>query len=225
MSSETKNIPPWSSMMRAAQRYEEVPSSEDSPAPYPSRTWPSIPKLILYTLLALLAGAGTATTSILLRAHIRHTSGPELYTCGSSTAEARARGCVMEPMVYGWMPAPCYISDLSAEYTPFEDRAWYTSSRYLDSERIRVADLWDGVHEHIFAPQYHGEHCLFLWRKLALAVQRRLPYLDHKSLDPEHAGHCSRLLMDHGVEQYRLNTTNDVVLGFYRCLKMPWAEN
>jgi hypothetical protein len=144
----------------------------------------------------------------------------ESLTCGTTNEEAIALGCIMEPMVYGWMPAPCYFPELSTQYHPFEDRDWYTSHEYLESQKIPASDIYAAKHKHIFTRQYHGEHCLFLWRKLSMAVNHRSEWLDHKTLSLEHADHCAEVLQDHGAEWK--NSSNDVVLGFYTCYRLPW---
>jgi len=144
----------------------------------------------------------------------------EPLTCGTTNEEAIARGCILEPMVYGWMPAPCYFPELSSQYNPFEDRDWYTSRSYREEDKILARDIYAAKYKHIFTRQYHGEHCLFLWRKLLMGVNRRSGWLDHKTLSIDHTDHCAEVLQDHGAEWK--NSSNDVVLGFYTCMRMPW---
>lgn len=45
--------------------------------------------------------------------------------CGRSSTEAMRRGCVMEPLFYGWMPRQCVYQELTDRYPVFEDRKWY----------------------------------------------------------------------------------------------------
>lgn len=45
--------------------------------------------------------------------------------CGRSSATAIERGCVMEPMFYGWMPPQCVYQELTASLPVFEDRKYY----------------------------------------------------------------------------------------------------
>lgn len=197
--------------------YTRVPDSDasDSDAekqPFDLPTRKRTSKRLLYTTYLLLAALLGGSTHYFIQ---RLTSRPDVLTCGSTNEEALALGCILEPMVYGWMPAPCYFERLSSQYTPFEDRDWYTSNAYREEDKIPVEDLWAAKHEHIFTRQYHGEHCLFLWRKLNLAVDLGSKWLDHKTLDLKHTDHCVGELEDHGIE-WR-NASNDVVRGFYRC--------
>ncbi|KAH8806151.1 hypothetical protein F5884DRAFT_755695 [Xylogone sp. PMI_703] len=142
---------------------------------------------------------------------------PEILTCGTTSDEARARGCIMEPMVYGWMPKECYYGDLTSEYHPFEDRAWYTSDKY--DELVTPEELWAGARENVYTHHYHTQHCFFLIRKLSRAVDRREPYLDHKSLEVPHLDHCARAISERFEST---NSSNRVILGFYRCLPLQW---
>lgn len=143
---------------------------------------------------------------------------PKILTCGVTSEEARARGCVMEPMVYGWVPKECYYADLSSEYNPYEDREWYTTPAF--EELVTPEELWAGKRSHVYTHKYHTEHCFFLMRKLSRAVNRREKYVDHKSLQLEHVDHCAEIITGRTEAP---NSTNDVVLGFYKCIPLSWA--
>jgi hypothetical protein len=81
-------------------------------------------------------------------------------------------------------------------------------------------ELWAGAREHVYTHVYHTEHCFFLMRKLSRAVDRRERCTDHKSLQVEHADHYLRIITE---TREGVNSTNDVVLGSYRCVPLPWA--
>ena len=51
--------------------------------------------------------------------------------CGRSSEEAMRRGCVMEPLFYGWMPQQCVYNELSDRYPVFEDRKWYLEKELI----------------------------------------------------------------------------------------------
>jgi hypothetical protein len=55
----------------------------------------------------------------------------EWNECGRSSQEAMRRGCVMEPLFYGWMPRQCVYQELTDRYPVFENRKWY-----LEQDRI-----------------------------------------------------------------------------------------
>jgi len=69
-------------------------------------------------------------------------------SCGRSSIIAQQRGCVMEPLFYGWMPPQCSWKELSDQYPVFEDRTWYADKNM--TVRIPSADLWAGKHVHIY---------------------------------------------------------------------------
>ena len=137
--------------------------------------------------------------------------------CGSTNEEAISRGCFMEPMLYGWVPPACYFANLSSQYQPFTDRDWYSDPHFASDSKIAPEDIWAGKHVHIFVHRYHIEHCLFLWRKLAWAVEAKSEWLDTKTLAVSHADHCAKQLSRQWESE---NGTNDVELGFYHCVRL-----
>ncbi|TEY40958.1 hypothetical protein BOTCAL_0411g00060 [Botryotinia calthae] len=198
-------------------RYDQLPLEENSTPPETRKTT-SITRRLIQGFLCV-----AVLTSIIIGSFWawsrKHPNLPQYIDCGSSTEEAISKNCVMEPMIYGWIPRECYFADLSAQYSPFEDREWYTDDTY--TVRIPPADLWAGKNKHAFTHMYHSTHCFFLWRKLALGIARRADYLDDKSLDLEHSDHCSEVLDHYGGETS--NSTNDVFLGFHRCERLAWV--
>jgi hypothetical protein len=105
---------------------------------------------------------GIATTLILtiLYLHFEHHAFPtpkylpdtipdeEWNHCGRSSKVAMEKGCIMEPLFYGWMPPQCVYPSLSARFPVFEDRTWY-KDRDL-SIPIPSEELWNGEHDPIY---------------------------------------------------------------------------
>lgn len=113
--------------------------------------------------------------------------------CGSSPAEARENKCHYEPMLGAWIPHGCFIDEPHAyEYHPFEDRVWYRDANL--TEPIEVDSLKAGNETEIWTPFFHEEHCLFAWRRLAAAVERRVPLIDDFSHNLAHSTHCARYI-------------------------------
>jgi hypothetical protein len=69
-------------------------------------------------------------------------------SCGRSSTVAKERGCVMEPLFYGWMPSQCSWKDFSDQWPVFEDRVWYSDKNM--TVPIPPGDLWAGRHIHIY---------------------------------------------------------------------------
>jgi hypothetical protein len=100
--------------------YEEV----GAPSHVRSAKRPSKLTLSVAILIALAAVANLSTWVWVTR-RPRNALDEEWNHCGRSSAEAVRRGCVMEPLFYGWMPSQCVYQELSDRYPVFEDRKWF----------------------------------------------------------------------------------------------------
>lgn len=127
-----------------------LPSTKEQP-PHPTalrtRIYPFLAGLsaaLVITLLSLLA-IRTLTPAPKTAAQIE---AEEWNYCGRSSAVAQQRGCVMEPLFYGWMPPQCAWKDFSANWPVFQDRKWY-QYKNLTGE-IPPEDLWAGKHVMIY---------------------------------------------------------------------------
>ena len=235
----------WMSQERSF-KYEEVPRKDNryllhhgDQVPHDNvRTEFDQPQISLsnrccVALLALLIILLTTTTSLLILYLRQHTStqrppfrpatqtSPSVSTCGNSSAEAIARGCRMEAMFYGWIPPECYYEEVSSHYDPFTSLKWYSAPHAEDENLVDPADLWAGTNRRVWATTYHKQHCLFLWRKLALAVDQRRSLIDSKTANFEHSVHCVQIL-DWIPEQP--NQIVEVNLRFYDCVNLPWSK-
>lgn len=72
--------------------------------------------------------------------------------CGRSSTDAKGRGCVMEPMFYGWMPSQCVFRELSDEFPVFENRKWYLDVNL--TQQLPSQDLWDGKNLMVYTKRY-----------------------------------------------------------------------
>ena len=162
--------------------------------------------IVLLVMLACTTVGWLATLGAIFR-HSQHThnehihqhatsdeaGAPVEFHCGSSVEEAKANGCRFEPMQYGWTPPQCFYEELSDMYDPMVDRPWYT---YPDwNEQIPTEQLQEGKEAQIYTPDYHAEHCVYCWRKLAWAVEHKMQYIDSKSANLEHSTHCGKGLV------------------------------
>ncbi|KAB5526286.1 hypothetical protein GE09DRAFT_1064898 [Coniochaeta sp. 2T2.1] len=71
--------------------------------------------------------------------------------CGRSVESARARGCVMEPMFYGFMPKKCHFPDLSSQFPVFEDRPYYSDDNM--TQLVTPQEMWDGKYPVVYTPK------------------------------------------------------------------------
>jgi hypothetical protein len=166
------------------------------------------------------------TTYCLLSLNLRQ---PSISNCGHSAAEARANGCHYEPMLASWIPTECYEPEPRDEYAPYDDRAWFWDYNMTipmvgeDLERKRRGDDITG-----YTKFFHDEHCLYAWRKLHLAVEKRRKLVDSKTMDLHHSTHCSKriakLIYNVGMWGYNetLDHTSRSPVMYQTCVPLPW---
>lgn len=201
--------------------YEHLREEDDDARaiPRPPRRRPCLQifGLVSLTLLATLLGVALGSTRSL---KLYWQTTPRITSCGHTSSEARARGCVLEPMVYGWMPPQCQFPEVTSQNDPFEKWQWYSDENMTQLlsrdqlERGESLDLWTN------RPGYHLEHCLFLYRKLMYAMETKAQWLDKKTLAAHHAYHCIGQL---STSSEAWNATTWTGLAMYTCESSPWA--
>ena len=146
-------------------------------------------------------------------------SKPKITYCGHTSSEARALGCVLEPMMYGWMPPQCQYSEISS-YNDFMKWPWYADQNM--SQPLSEEQVWEGKSTMLWTdrPGFHTEHCLFLYRKLMYGIEKKVRWLDKKTLSSEHAYHCVGHLGE-AFEEGEI-ATNYAELGIYTCEQTIW---
>ncbi|GLA22967.1 hypothetical protein AnigIFM63604_001300 [Aspergillus niger] len=150
------------------------------------------------------------------------------YTdCGVTPDEARARGCVFEPMQRAWIPPECYFSEPGEDYDTFQDRQWYMDPKMtIDAD---VEKLEAGEVSVAYTRYWHDEHCTYLLRKLALAVSMGKKMINSKALDIEHSNHCALAIAERLASSYNVSfvetdrSFTESHLGFEWCLPLKTA--
>ena len=148
-------------------------------------------------------------------------------SCGNSSAEARAASCHYEPMQLSWIPDACYFKEPSEEYDPFSDRKWFFDANLThqitgeDLNRLREGDDLN-AYTHFF----HNEHCVYCWRKLVIAVEKRLPMIDSKTANFRHSTHCAITIMQElyevGADKFNTSFKTRSPLMFQTCVPLEW---
>ena len=109
--------------------------------------------------------------------------------CGDSAAEARAAGCIFDPMMNSWLSEDCYDEELSREFRGLRDWTFYTDenrTRQLTAEEFSEAgDSW-GTWE------YHISHCMYAVRKLQRAILTGRKIERIVSIEA-HTAHCANV--------------------------------
>ncbi|KAF2663826.1 hypothetical protein BT63DRAFT_460948 [Microthyrium microscopicum] len=135
-------------------------------------------------------------------------TGIELGTCGSNKTieEARAHGCVFDPMSYIWVRPECYHEDLLDDFMKRNDWAWYSDPKLQN--KIPMEQLFRGDHPQAFAPRsYHQIHCTYMWRKMHGVLLDHLP-IDSDLSHWKHTMHCEKVLLNHILHEDANCTAN-----------------
>ncbi|CAG8978470.1 hypothetical protein HYALB_00005044 [Hymenoscyphus albidus] len=120
---------------------------------------------------------------------------PDHTFCGKTPADAVKNGCHYEPMISSWVPEACYFIEAQQGYDVYSDLDWFADPFLRQPlNETEMIDLRRGFYSHVYTTwQYHDEHCLYNWRKLAMAVEKRLPLIESKTADEEHSQHCAKV--------------------------------
>lgn len=128
--------------------------------------------------------------------------GEEWRDCGKSVAEAKQAGCVFDLMLNGWVQPECYHRALSEDFI-HKGQYRFFSDRQATQE-VPLEIVRRGEHTRIYTgPLHHFDHCAYMWRLQARALQTRGP-VDSESLDYKHTVHCAGVL----EKFYLANTTS-----------------
>lgn len=197
-------------------RKEDDDSQATTQRPH-QRPWLRTLGFVSLVLVATMLGAALGSLRP-LKQYWRST--PRVVSCGHTSSEARARGCVLEPMIYGWISPECQFPEVTSQNDPWGKWQWYSDENMTQPlsreqlDRGESLDLWTN------RPGYHLEHCLFLYRKLMYAVENSVPWVDRKTLAAHHAYHCIDQL---STSTEAWNATTWTGLAMYDCVKAPWA--
>lgn len=122
----------------------------------------------------------------------------EIGPCGNSSAEALARGCSFDQLMWAWYPRYC-PHYANAEYLEAEpDQPWRF---FVDPYKKTVASEQDWVNAlDNRAPVYgerreHLTHCVYMFLSLGQIIRDGTRYTP-RQVDYEHLEHCAGLLLD-----------------------------
>ncbi|KLU86934.1 hypothetical protein MAPG_05941 [Magnaporthiopsis poae ATCC 64411] len=122
------------------------------------------------------------------------TSGATFVSCGSSTAEAKAKGCRYDMLLNHWVAPACSSREWVDEYA--DDDTWYGYRDEARTQRIEGGPDALGEVDHYYTSQRdHVNHCVQMWRRqyVALFEGRNI---DEYTASWGHTEHCSQFLLD-----------------------------
>ena len=140
----------------------------------------------------------SVTVQAMQKAIHLHPTGIELGDCGSSHTvdEARAKGCLFDPMSWLWVRPECYDSSLIDDFMNRTDWSWHTDWKLTPESQVPLDRVFAGDHPHLFtSKKYHSIHCTYMWQKMHKAL------LEHRPVDTDltswhHTHHCEEVLLD-----------------------------
>ncbi|EME44324.1 hypothetical protein DOTSEDRAFT_93984, partial [Dothistroma septosporum NZE10] len=109
--------------------------------------------------------------------------------CGKTAQEARAAGCIFDPMMNSWLAEDCYDEELSLEFRNIRNWTFFTDefrTRQLSEvEFSEAGDSW-GTWE------YHITHCMYAVRKMqrAIGAGRKIERIVAAEV---HTSHCANV--------------------------------
>lgn len=157
-------------------------------------------------------------------------------SCGSTTAQSDAPGCIFDEMLNSWVPPPCYDERLALEAVQNSTQlallqgagrfAWYADigfSRQIPSTALTRHLRSDAGNMTAYTlEKWHVAHCLYIWR-LGLDALRRVMqgdmnvYVNSRVIDPEHVYHCNEVIAD---QDHRVDARTKVTFGYGICVRI-----
>jgi hypothetical protein len=113
--------------------------------------------------------------------------------CGTTPAEARAKGCVFEMTGFSWLPKQCSDPEVETEFLSSLDLQYYRDMNYTQQVSLDEVKRGDGAG--FFVKQdYHLAHCAFLFKKLHRAISQGRK-VDGLISPVHHTDHCVHMLL------------------------------
>jgi hypothetical protein len=181
--------------------------------------------------LTWLAAAGLSVvialvTIIPLRAHAYHSGLKRIpwTNCGTTPDEARSHGCVYEPMQRAWIPPECYFPDAVDDYDLFRDRQWFQDENLTIPSSTQRLESGDELLA--YTRYWHDEHCTYVFRKLALAVDLRKTLVNRRLANIRHSTHCAKTIAKRIVNSYNESflgqdkSYTESILAFESCVQI-----
>lgn len=147
-------------------------------------------------------------------------AGSRVATCGSSIAEATAKGCVWDLMNYAYVPTACYDKEESSrwieKYGPWK---WHRDAN--GAEPVQQVDL--SKTETVYAEQsWHVEHCLYTIRSTHVAGVKN-GYVTDQAVQVNHTNHCIDFITRHVSGGGQASTKAE--LQFMSCVTLDYVSD
>ncbi|TID26405.1 hypothetical protein E6O75_ATG00898 [Venturia nashicola] len=177
--------------MREEILYSEVNSSESESdtKSNSSHRWPRIFVLCVAAILS------SSAIILLLTTIFPLPKGAQVRQCGTSSSEAKAKGCQFDPVTFAWLPdaEKCHDHELADEWRKGDFKIYAdTYGNFTKTE----AEFGDDLSPAYITTSVHLQHCTFAWRMMHRAFMNgKTP---HSGLSYAHTKHCSSIIVKHG---------------------------
>jgi hypothetical protein len=183
--------------------------------------------LFIFSITAL-SVTMTAPLTLVVTPKLMQKAHPFTYTdCGNTSTSAREAGCGYEPMMRAWIPKECYFTDIIGDYDVFRDRHWFTDKGL--SIPSNISRLESGDEEIAYTQYWHDEHCTYIFRKLAIAVEKRYSAVTYIMANIHHSHHCAHMVALRLQNSYNEtflkedDTFTESKLNFQTCVPLNWG--
>lgn len=130
-------------------------------------------------------------------------------------------------MMRAWVPPECYYTDIIDDYDIFRDREWFADTDFATPADI--SRLESGDEELAYTRFWHDEHCTYIFRKLAIAIDKRYPAVTAYEVNIEHSHHCASMIAARLKNSYNEtyvhndHTFTESFLNYQECIPLNWA--
>ena len=196
---------------------------DSEPASSP-KAWSCI--RVLYQILARVLALWGCLALLFMTINTRGVSGKR-YTgdcdCGTSTVEAKNRGCTWDSLAGAWLPDRCRDEELTAIFEKTGPNGTWTyyadEKQTMSLSETEVSLLADGLDTTYWVTlDWHIEHCLFYWKKSQRARWTQ-KLLESRFDNLDHIEHCEDLIMG------RRKFDSKTVMKLHAELKSEWVPD
>jgi hypothetical protein len=115
--------------------------------------------------------------------------------CGTTPAEALARGCHFDIIATAWLPSKCIDYELAAEFAALHPWQYFANRNGTDPFPDDPDVLGTQTGLVWTTDRWHAAHCLYMWKKLNRAIVGGW-MTDAETVSQSHTDHCTMNIMN-----------------------------
>lgn len=142
--------------------------------------------------------------------------------CGNSPKEAKALGCIFDPMNWHWTRPECFYKE-GSEYAQAKGPwTYYRDANYTDQLFLPDAHAMSTVRIMYTEHSWHLQHCVYALKSLHRAAMMD-KWIPEEAASWPHSLHCMKVFEMMGTPPKTLNTRVD--MQFLACVKFESKED